>query len=638
MPNKQQCKQCRNMFNSNDKELNYDNFKEYGFKSKEAFRKHNSKNKNCPCKKINSNKIKHSSDSYSPIPNWNSYIQSKDLISDMDYSDDQEIMKHRKNKHNRGGRKLWYKESEEAATLIIMVLLNPIIQWITLVAEPGSGKTMVAHNLIYSIFMLPYDKLIPSSNITITTGMSDTEWYDQIIHNFKLRGDDYLWNDINQIDNNHCITHRSKFHKRVEYLLLNTKFLSNHIFIIDESHFADDKDMTIDTQFTKLGLTEERMKEYNIKIIFISATPDVNLSLMTRKDNHKLIQLKNGEGYKGFEYHYDSGRIIDDDNIDLGKYILLKYRQPRYHYIRARTSQEKGKFREEIEKICQENDWVMIEDDSDNNYYLSFEDNEQEKNAKRCGKTVIQTYNQPNKHTVISIKNKYQASKRLKLTKYTGVILEKKSKKRNTTVTSNGLIPRFFGYNDWPTFDNKEDPVFICDKISVEEYIKFSKNFIYDGKDYSGSKIKSDENKIKELRNTCYGSLANIIPKTRDKRIHISEAMDKDTDIQKYLLMDRGFKKANIEVKSKCKGNKGNDGYMYPKRNVPGHINNKPDNTFLTEDIYKSRFVNNGGGSFINQCPEDGGQGQSFMIYPVYKNSESGPNDFKYYVHSLDLN
>ena len=40
------------------------------------------------------------------------------------------------------------------------------------------------------------------------------------------------------------------------------------------------------------------MKKYNIKVIQVSATPDVQLSIMSRQDNHKMVQLENGQNYK----------------------------------------------------------------------------------------------------------------------------------------------------------------------------------------------------------------------------------------------------------------------------------------------------------------------------------------------------
>jgi len=634
----QGCKKCRATFPEDSNERDYSKYAMFGFKSEEKFRKHNSGNKNCPFKRLNQvdNIPQDHVVLQEHVAIWSPPVENTKLIDDEDYVFDQQKNQIRLKKHNKSGRQLWFLETSEAAASILSLILCLAIQWITLVAEPGSGKTMVAHLLIYMISTLPYDKSINPGSITITTGMSDKEWYEQLLLNFQLRDGDYLWNEIHRVNTNHCIVHRSNFHKRITYLLNNQQFLNNHVFIIDESHFADDELMTIDQEFKRLGLTEDRMKEYNIKVIFISATPDVNLSLMNHKDNHHLVQLKNGEGYKGFKIHDSNRRIIDDDEVsDLGNFIRSKYSTPRYHYIRARTQQDKGQHRNNVSECCRENEWTLIEDDSENDIYISFCEDDYEKKAIQDGKNVIKTYISPPTHTFILIKNKYQASKRLKVTQYTGIIYEKKSKKRNATVTCNGLIPRFFGYYEWPSFNNDEQALFICDKKSVKEYIKFSEDFVYEGKDYNGSRIKSDTKKTKELKNTCYGSLADITPVTIDKRIDISGPFDKDFDIQKYLLEDRGFREANISVTDNCGGVQSENGYMYPKRNVPGHIRDIPGNTYLTEETYKLKFVNKGGGSFINKKPHEGGSGQSFMVYPVYEDIDSEPDDYKYYVHSL---
>ncbi len=636
----QGCKQCRSTFSEDSDERDYTNYARFGFINEDKFRKHNAGNKKCPCKQLNqvNNAPQNQVIPRNHIPLWTPPANNTDIIEEGDYAMNQEIKQLKLKKHNNHGRQLWFSETSEAAVSILSLILCISIQWVTLVAEPGSGKTMVAHLLIYMISKLPYDKSINSGSITITTGMSDKEWYEQILLNFQLRDKDYLWNEIHRVNTNHCIVHRSNFHKRITYLLNNQQFLNNHIFIIDESHFADDELMTIDQEFKRLGLTEDRMKEYNIKVIFISATPDVNLSIMDRKDNHQLVQLKNGEGYNGFKKHNSNERIIDDNEVsDLGNFIRSKYSTPRYHYIRARTQQDKGQHRRNVSECCMKNRWTLIEDDSENNIYISFCEDDYEKKAIQEGKNVIKTYISPPEHTFILIKNKYQASKRLKVTKYTGIIYEKKSKKRNATVTCNGLIPRFFGYYEWPTFNNDETALFICDKKSVEEYIKFSEDFVYEGKDYNGSRIKSDKKKTKELKNTCYGSLANITPITIDKLIHISEAVEKDFDIKQYLLEDRGFREANISVTDNCGGVTGENGYMYPKRSVHGHNSYVAGDTFLTEEIYKLKYVNKGGGGHINKKPHEGGTGQSFMVYPVYEDIDSDPDDFKYYIHSLKI-
>jgi hypothetical protein len=630
MSSNKKCKNCHSNFNKNSKELNYNLYKKFGFKNKENFRKHNARNQKCPYKRIQCNS--------SPIE-WEDTIHTK-LISEEDYTDEQNMTQLKLKKHNNGGRPLWFSTTEEAALEIVQLIVFQTIYWITLVAEPGSGKTMVAHYLIYFITsMLPYDTSISSGSITITTGMSDTEWYDQIKDNFMLRDGKFLWEELNKSTENNCIVHRSNFHKRITYLLNNQQYLTNHIFIIDESHFADASDMTIDNELVRLGLTKERMKEYNIKVIFISATPDVNLSIMDREETHYLVQLQNGEDYKGFSYYYQNKIIINDTEIkDLGIFIPSKWNDPRFHFIRARTQQEKGQYRNEIKISCENNNWELIEDDSDNNIYLSFKSDDNERKAVLQEKRVIKTYEPPEKHTIILIKNKYQASKRLKITSYTGLILEKSSKKRNATVTCNGLIPRFFGYDPIPEFNNNEKPIFACDKKSVIEYIEFSKDFKYEGKDYTSNKIKSTKNKLKEFKNTCYGELAEQTHIAYDSEIIISKPFNNIKNIDNYLLDNCGFRKAGINVRrditfdSTKKVNK----YIYPKRNVPGHTWNVQGDTFLTKEVYINKFVNKGQGNNINRKGLDG-TGQCFVIYPVYENSKSDPEDVKYYVHSLKM-
>lgn len=639
----QNCKNCRNNFLLNSPQRDLNNYKDFGFVNEKAMQKHNSSNKRCPYKtniiiRENNNNVIEQNEELLPL--WQSYKSNTELITEDDYCIEQEINQLKLKKHNSKGRQLWFNTTEEAALTIITLILIQTIQWITLVAEPGSGKTMVIHLLIYMISTLPYDKSISLSSITITTGMSDNEWYEQIKKNFELRDKKYLWEDLNKINENHCIVHRTNFHKRITYLLNNQQYLSNHIFIIDESHFADEGDMTIDNEFKRLGLTEKRMKDYNIKILFISATPDVNLSLMSNQDNHKLVQLKNGNGYKGFLYHYNNNRIINDSEINnLALFIRSKWRNPRYHIIRARTQQEKGEFRSNIINTCEENNWKLIEDDSNNNIYLSYYNDESERIALSNEKKIIKLYERPEDHTFILIKNKYSASKRLKLNQFTGLIFEKTSKKRNATNTCNGLVPRYFGYDDFPQYEDNEEPLFACDIESVKEYIKFSKDFIYNKKDYTGSKIKSEPTKTKELKNTCYGNLALIHPKIKDSDIDISGPYDKTYDIATFLLEERRFRKNGIVVNKIIfdDSNKGNDGYMYPKRNVPGHTRNDIDSKFLTKDVYEYKFVNNGGGSFINRQGNNA-TGQCFMVYPVYDNIDSNPDDYKFYVHSLKFN
>lgn len=651
MRQQQQCKNCRSRFPDDAPQKDYKLYSNYGFANEEQFRIHNSKNKHCPCKiNINDITLEQSSSgggitgiigvlattvavaavalSNAPVleVEWGPYIQDI-MMSEDDYIDNQEMIGIKLRKHNREGKPLWFRTSEEAAAAIVKELLNPETQFITIVAEPGSGKTAAILNLIYQMLIRPYHEARSPNSITVTTGMSDTNWLSQIIDSFKLRDGGYLWESIYKLEENSCITHRSNFHKRITWLLNNLQYISNHIFIIDENQIADEIDMTIDTEFKRLGLTEEKMKKYNIKVIQVSATPDVQLSIMSRQDNHKMVQLENGPNYKGFKY-YSSHNMIKNytKDVEFDSLIRQNYSKPRYHFIRARTNIEKGEYRQNIISICTKNNWRIIEDDSSNNHYLSFKADENERKAENEGKTIIRTYLEPIEHTLILLKNKYPASYRLKITKYTGLVIEKPAEKMNTTVTCNGLIPRFWGYEELPTFPDNQKPLFICNKKSVDEYIKFSEDFVYNGKNYTGNKLKSDKDNLKELGTTWLSNLAGAETITQDTRIGIDD-FDSIEDIAPFLR-ENGF----TNVQDINEFNRGPTGYIFPRRN-PEHSS---EDKRLTNNIYNEKFVKNGGGSHINrQWPR--GSGQPYMVWPVYETINSHPNDVKYYVHYLKL-
>ena len=270
-PKNRSCRKCKESFIKNSDELNYNLYKKFGFKTKQDFEKHTAKNNKCPSKLLNNNnnlsENNEVNNSESEVK-WPPYTKPGD---NDDFEDYKGIILHKEKIHNKkdsGGRVLWYNESKLAAINILNCLVDSNVQWVSLCAEPGSGKTAVIHRLIYNI--LTYTNLIfPKENITLTTGMSDTDWYEQTLDNFKLRDCDYLWDPLHHRNVNSCIVHRSTLFKRVNYLLNHKDELSNHLFIIDESHFADDVRMTFDKEINRLGLTEERMKEYKIKVIFL---------------------------------------------------------------------------------------------------------------------------------------------------------------------------------------------------------------------------------------------------------------------------------------------------------------------------------------------------------------------------------
>ena len=541
----QKCKSCRETFADGAYERTYSNFARYGFRNAEDFKKHSSRNRRCPCKHIVAGGG--GGGAVSPqnhiLVTWPEYKHPCNITTVEDYQSRRNRIIHTyapyQRKINRGEvSPLWFSTTDDATDGIIRLVKDRNQQWISLVAQPGSGKTMVIHRVIHRcISQIGHDSAIHPDSITVTTGMSDTSWYMQTLDNLTLRNGtskDYIWTSLNDVRDNHCLVHRANLHKRISYLLDHPELIHNHLFIMDESHFADGIDMTIDDQLRRLGLTGERMRVYNIKVILVSATPDVTLSIMDGSDSHTQVILQPGEGYKGFKYYTDAGMIEDynttlPDHHGLEQLIRHKWSSPRYHYIRARIGIEKGEYRENIKRVCSDNNWRIIPIDSDEGGGNAIADNPQETQMLiACGKNPIRTYEEPSLHTVLLLKDKFRASKRLELTNYIGLVAEKPAVQQNTTVTCNGLIPRFFSYPGERSFPADEKPLFLCNLRCVEEYISFTnipagEPWMYEGKDYTAMRIKSTAEETHEKKPTVFSNIEGIDPeiKNNDRRARL---------------------------------------------------------------------------------------------------------------------
>lgn len=500
----------------------FDNLKiaHIGFPNENAFVKHRKNSKNCPSKDGVAVTAT-TTDIPEPaalITKWNPYISSKDCITAKELKCDQKILDLQLEKHiYRKGCDKWFPSTIKVVDQIVeKLILNPDCHIGVVAAEPGSGKSMCIHYLIYKILNLPHDNCILGGNITLTTNMSDIDWLDTIIGNLKLKSGEYLWKEAAQYNVNHCIVHRPRLKQRVAYLNNNLDLLSNHVFIIDESHFADGPKNTFAKELRELGLTPEKMKTYNIKFLLVSATHDVTLSLLLKEDAPTArFALENGPGYKGFGFFLEKGWIVDyTEDFNPINMVLENFTSPRYHDLRIMV----GEARETMITEVRDRAWVVIEDDSVSKpgYYHSFVKDDAEREAVDLGKKVIKFYEAPARHTFIFIKHKHRASKRLSISPFLGLVAEKPAQVRNVTVTANALIPRFWGYSDLPEFEDGQHPIFVCDLDAVESYKKFVDNhWIYDKTSYAGTKITSTDTTVKEKKQTYMGTLAGVVPETR---------------------------------------------------------------------------------------------------------------------------
>lgn len=370
--------------------------------------------------------------------------------------------------------KLWFDTQEYCGWDIGHYLMVENKYIALAVAQPGVGKTNLIQYLIFHFKALLRDEeIIIGDRITIATGMSSRDWIDQ-----TKKGTTLL--DKNK---NEEIYHRDTLHKRIKYLKDNPKLLSDHVFILDECHIGCDKEQTIDNLLNRdLKLTKEIIKKLKIKIIFISATPDIIQAELEKKheDEWQFCVLKPGIGYRGFEFIRNKKWLYDYDNLKINekeifKSNINKYSKPKYHIIRIRGKASEN-FKKMIKNLCGTENIGIWKDHNEQNKIENFEDILKE---------------EPEKHTFVFIKEFYRASKRLRLTKNIGLIIEP-SVNNDVTVTGQNLLARFFGYYDDSELEFAEAPMFICNKECVDTYLEFANNFTYDGIDYKSRKIKEN--------------------------------------------------------------------------------------------------------------------------------------------------
>ncbi len=148
---------------------------------------------------------------------------------------------------------------------------------------------------------------------------------------------------------------------------------------------------------------------------------------------------------------------------------MSKWSSPRWHFYRVSSSQ-KNNDRNDIMTMAHIHGWEVVCVDSNHSNKIANNLSE----YKNLGISAHRTFLEPPKHTIVILLGKYRASKRLTLTPFIGLVAEYAAKLQNTTVTCNGLIPRFFGYPGVQSFINNENPLFLCNIKCVEEYIRFT--------------------------------------------------------------------------------------------------------------------------------------------------------------------
>jgi len=339
---------------------------------------------------------------------------------------------------------LWYLNQEELSLEITEFLLqNPEINHIPVTSQCGSGKTMSMDAISKRLMTIPpiedYTKLIKNDNIYVFTGYSSKDWINDMKKNLKIIKPENVF-------------HRDTIRHLKDLIVKDYKRLLNAVFFIDEARLVVQTEMTIDLFFKELGLEPDIINKYNIKIFYIDATLDShNISLKDTENVSPIFQMKTGENYIGVNHSMDNWlKTIDKYNLkhevgfkNVFKRIkkLLKENKKK-HLFRITDPKTRSKFIKEI-------------NNRGYSYYLV----DSSKNSNQWGEHSFdkELSKQKENVTIYILKDMYRCAKRFRLNEDIGIIYEQDTD--SDTVTTQGLIARFFGYYNDLTNIN---PFMIC--------------------------------------------------------------------------------------------------------------------------------------------------------------------------------
>ena len=397
------------------------------------------------------------------------YTGDTQVPSEYELNDQRDLLalqyKQTRSKKLREGSDISYPNQKEAAMECLRHFNNGK-NIVLLVAQPGTGKTGTAHEVMYNMGV-HNENPIHASQMVICSGMSDCQWKEQFEKNV-----------IDGLSKN--VFHRGNLQRNKE------KLKSARLVVDDECHVASGHDMVVSRVFRDAGLLDiSSLESRSAKILEISATPEaVSHDLQKWGDKAAIVQLEPGSDYKGFEVMLDEKRIIKapvlyspESTLELLKKFDTRFTGTSKKYFIFRVRPKVTRFIEEASRLL---GWASPI------YHNS------EERVEGIDKLMEKA---PGKHVAICVKGFWRASKRLIRTHVGGAYESIPKGKRNTTATGQGLIARFCDtYKYSGDMVNKDlRPLLFCDLEAIKEYLDWFKNGCdYKNAAYTCSRIVSN--------------------------------------------------------------------------------------------------------------------------------------------------
>ena len=371
-------------------------------------------------------------------------------------------------------KQLVYPAQQEVAWLIMNAFILGSALVATLCAPMQWGKTGVILELAFLMCTHP-EYGLGRGNVFVITGMSDKEWETQT---------------RSRLPQGWKVIHRGQVSQYKDTFAE----VQNALIVIDECHIAmamDKNPNVIPALLNEAGLLDTaELRRRNVRIFQTSATPDHVLANVEKwNDSGEALHYKCvpplPESYISPKDIFDAKRIRDvtdltnPENVRELKKVMLSYETPKNHIIRLPAA-GKGATEKQI-TITHHIRELMVEEEE-----FTIEEN-------FCGSAgnmdhILQE--QPTKHRIILIKNKWRAAKTIS-DDHLGVLHESCTVNVSDSVVAQSLLGRCCGHNKKI---GDQSPIVYCSIVAVTRYIDLMEKSY----DYSSSQLEYASNTIKK--------------------------------------------------------------------------------------------------------------------------------------------
>ena len=344
-----------------------------------------------------------------------------------------------------------------------------------LVAPPQYGKTGI---ILAFVLRLVKHGVVDLDDVYICTTHSSKQWLAQTRGRMPRSMQERIY-------------HRNGMREMAELVKERRRAHEGHaVIIVDESHIASQKEMTMDDVFKTLQLNDADSKVYMLEV---TATPDGLLADMRQNPKRvgTVVQARVNSDYTSFQRMLREKRLRenfplflkDPDTKALHRGTTLEqmrrlvdviaeefHDRPRWHLVRLPTFMYGATNRETIRSLTSE---ACVGLDT------RFYDMDAESYQTRCINEVFLNV-APKRHTVIYVKDMLRCSDTLNL-KDVGVMLDRESS--FTSVVAQSFAGRCNGYKD-------HDVVCFTNLQGIKDYIRaYDNEFRLDNNEWAWKSV-----------------------------------------------------------------------------------------------------------------------------------------------------